>query len=78
VVQKVQGKFLDENQIKTMNHFLPSNGNFQEKEIKALYSIFYEETQEVQFIFHKELPLDEPYTYHKKLFEVSFPYSVIY
>lgn len=39
--------------------------------MKLLYANSKFDTQEVRFTFEKELPLDEPYLYHRALFTVK-------
>lgn len=59
-----------ENQIKILNYLVPSNRALQENELKILYAGMNKQTNEVEFSFKATLPIDKPYAFHEKLFDV--------
>lgn len=76
-LQKHKTAFLVENHIKIMNRFITASRALEETELKALYASINPDTKEVELTFQKILPMDEPFLYHAKLFDVQFYFKPV-
>jgi len=75
LLQRQKKIFSLENQMKILDSFLSPKNLDEERTGKLLYGATVEGTKDFQFQFDRDLPFDQPFIYHAKLFDVLALYD---